>query len=63
MVEEIEEEKKAKAFDVEAWFKQNQKTVLGGVAGTEVRSGGCSGFGFRGELDPVAVGVCSRRGS
>ena len=25
MVEEIEEEKKAKAFDVEAWFKQNQK--------------------------------------
>jgi len=31
MVEEIEEEKKAKAFDVEAWFKQNQKTVLGGL--------------------------------
>jgi len=31
MVEEFEEVKKTKAFDAEAWFKKNQKTVLGGL--------------------------------
>jgi len=31
MVEEFEEVKKSKAFDAEAWFKKNQKMVLGAL--------------------------------